>query len=61
MLREDCHETSGYSYLRVMTIRINVHPVGKKPDTHDTCAFHVSPRMPHVRCLRAVYVHGNLS
>jgi hypothetical protein len=31
-----------------------------KPDQHDTYASHTSPRMPGVRFLRAVPVHGNL-
>jgi hypothetical protein len=31
-----------------------------KPDTHDTCASHVSPHTPLVRFLRTVPVRGNL-
>jgi hypothetical protein len=31
-----------------------------KSDTHDTYASHASPRMPHIRFLRAVHVRGNL-
>jgi hypothetical protein len=36
-------------------------PCRGKFDTHDTYAFCASPRMPHVRFLRAVHVRGNLS
>jgi hypothetical protein len=36
-------------------------PCRKKSDTHDTYASRASPRMPHVRFLRAVHVHDNLS
>jgi hypothetical protein len=36
-------------------------PYRGKPDTHDTYAFHASPRMPRVCFQRAVHVHGNLS
>jgi hypothetical protein len=32
-----------------------------KPDTHDTYAFHVSPRTPYIHFLRVVHVRGNLS
>jgi hypothetical protein len=28
-LREDCHETSDYSYLSITAIRIDVHPTGE--------------------------------
>jgi hypothetical protein len=31
-LRDDCQKTSGYSYLRVAMIRIDVHPAGEKPN-----------------------------
>jgi hypothetical protein len=36
-------------------------PCRRKPDQHDTYAFHVSPRTPGVHFLRAVPVRGNLS
>jgi hypothetical protein len=35
-------------------------PCRGKSDQHDTYASHTSPRMPGVRFLRAVPVHGNL-
>jgi hypothetical protein len=31
-----------------------------KPDTHDTYAFHASPRTPLIRFMRAVPVCGSL-
>jgi hypothetical protein len=52
--------TSGYSYMRVMAILIDVHSAGQKPDQHDTYASHVSPCTPGVRFLRVVPVRGNL-
>jgi hypothetical protein len=36
-------------------------PYMRKPDQHDTYAFHGSPRTLGVRFLRAVHVRGNLS
>jgi hypothetical protein len=36
-------------------------PYRGKPDTHNTYASYVSPRMPHICFLRAVHVRGNLS
>jgi hypothetical protein len=36
-------------------------PCRGKPDTNDTYASHVSPRMPHICFLWAVHVRGNLS
>jgi hypothetical protein len=54
-------QTSDYSYPRVTTIRIDVHPAGKKPDQHITYASHASPRMLVVRFLQAVPIRDNLS
>jgi hypothetical protein len=36
-------------------------PCRRKPDQHDTYAFHASPRTPGVRFLRAVPIRDNLS
>jgi hypothetical protein len=36
-------------------------PYREKLDQHDTYASHASPRMPDIRFLWAVPVHGNLS
>jgi hypothetical protein len=38
-LREDCYETSGYSYPRVTSIRIDVHPAGEN-STNTPHGFH---------------------
>jgi hypothetical protein len=58
-LHEDCHETSGYSYLRVATIRIDVHPAGENPTN--------TPHASHAQCMVLDHTyftrptHSNLS
>jgi hypothetical protein len=50
-------QTSGYSYLRVAAIRIDVHPAGENP-TNMTCTLHTSVhvRLTYTSCGRSPYV-----
>jgi hypothetical protein len=50
-------QTSGYSYQRVASIRIDVHPAGENPtNTTRTLLTPVHVRPTHVSCGRSLYV-----
>jgi hypothetical protein len=52
-------QTSGYSHLRVVVIRIDVHPAGETQPTRHTLST-LSPRMTHDHTYLTWFTYSNL-